>query len=355
MLDKIEFIPTENEIQILETIEFLSFYLTHPLNRNIWNWEFEQNKSITYISKNSNKVIGTQCIILMEFQLFGNLLMTGKTENSYFSEQYRGKGLFQKLFFETEGKASKLDVQMLWAFTPATKVYRDALGFKVFDNIVHNASIKMKFPSFKSIVTKKKLVQTLLRFGYHGAKYLTFTYKNLRAKTLSQLTSSQNPIDFKDLKELYERLFMKNYLFLPLSDVFLNWRVSKNPNLTYLTKFFYENELLRGFYIVAIDHEKNANISEIMFENEEQGIFILKDLFKELKIKKAIALNYMGNLTNPINSNVFNLLTSFGSNTKLNEGMPLVMKYIGSKENFVDHLKIEDLYINGLWTEGFHY
>jgi len=64
--------------------------------------------------------------------MIGNkrVFLTGKSESTLISKQYRGQGIFERMYSKLFEIATRQGVAVIWGFTGATKAF-SKLGFTV--------------------------------------------------------------------------------------------------------------------------------------------------------------------------------------------------------------------------------
>lgn len=369
MSDNLILKSIENKKDVESTLSFLCGILSHDMNQEIWNWEFDSfpNDVILKIIKDKEETVGTQFILPIKLGLNGTEHLSGKCENSYFDTSYRGKGLFKKLFTLAENTAIEKKTAILWAFTPATKVYKEKLNFEAFVDIMNGFSTRIGMPKLSFIKSyTNSLPKLYLKYIYHTLVYMAFklryglfSFKKRSINRTKQYVVKKQPNSFKDIDNLYSKLRQKDgdFIHVKLSESYFEWRIIANVNLNYITKFFYEGEVVAGYYILALQPSANAaNITDFTSLDEDVSAVMILDVIKEASKLSISNLNYFGNKENSLNQRNFNLLKNFGGSIKLVEGMPFVYKNISTiklNNTFLGDAK--NWYLNGLWREGFVY
>ncbi len=360
-IDNLVIKKISNPEDVDSAIAFFNVMLSHKMDNAIWQWEFDTFKQNTILTvvKNDSETIGTQFMLPFPVVINGKNTMSGKCENSYFNPIYRGKGLFEKLFQYATEQSLTAQFGLLWAFTPATKVYNQKLGFQVFENVIERSYLNIHFPKIKD--SKKYTKNKLKIIVKHGLKVINFiSHKiktNLYLKGKSFNCKIANQVNhFNDFTVLYNELKETHgdFIYLDINEEFFKWRISYNINLNYITHFFYNNNKLMGYYIIA-KHNGMANITDFTACNDSIHHQMFIHLYLTVKMENLKAINYFGNKENALNKMNFNKLKKLGASTLIDTGMPFVFKTIGNKTIGNQYQNNSNWYLNGLWTEGFTY
>jgi len=357
----------ENNEDTESTLTFLKGILSHEIDKSIWEWEFNSfpNAVVLTIIKDKDVTVGTQFMLPVGLKIKEIDCLSGKCENSYFHDRYRGLGLFQKLFWFAEKVSEEKKMEILWAFTPALGVYEKKLNFMVFSDAIYSMSAiigKPRISFIKSFTSNNykvylKYIYGWLKWIVFSSKYLSFKIRTKYSKEIGNYSVVNYPETFDDINNLYKKLKNQHddFIHINIDKSYYEWRIKYNVNLNYSTKFFYFNDELVGYYILSLKGF-SANISDFTPSNTRVSKVMMGYLLSETSKLKVVELNYFGNLKNELNLNNFNLLRKFNGKIERVDEMPFVYKDISNgniKNSFLKSPK--NWYLNGLWTEGFRY
>jgi hypothetical protein len=357
------------EIEDAEINEVVSFHnLSYGDKRTPkkWIWEYKGNYPDLFvftIIKDNNKVVGTQGMIPIYLNIGGEIHLSAKSESSLLDPKYRGGERFKELydFAMTLCKARKMCC--VWGFTGAVKVWRNKLGFSVYEDAMYISALVLKPRPFIASIRKSKqnmVIKTaeslalMLRYLYSSVRRFTyFTYKCLK-RTSREISIEQRLRSVSDVSELYKRLRAKyaDLIHIEQDEKYIAWRISNNPNVEYTTFFAYEDNLLRAYCYVALANNREAYLSDLTFEDYEAGSFLLETILNLFCKRKINSVNFIGNIRNPLMATVFNLLKKNGF--MKGNFTPFVLKNISYAHEKCLH-DIRNWYINGLWTEGYQF
>ncbi len=353
--------PISSDEDIAAAISFLNTVLPHPLDREIWNWEcgsFPETSVLTFL-KSGNEAGGTQLMLPFPLETREGFVLSGKCENSYLHADCRGKGLFEELFAFATVKSKEKGMKLLWAFTPATRVYGGRLGFTCLENSMAVSRGMLGFPGFtaaggpgKNPLKKLyRVARTFMRV-YRQNRLLAAVVKSAAKSGESEYKAYNLPVSFGDISSLYSRLCPED-VRLACTESFFHWRITGNINLNYRHRFYYRNGRLEGYFILAIKGN-SANITAFTASDEQLAKRMFADLITLAKKDNLIHYKYFGNSAHPLNARFFSIMSQAGAEITPDPGMPFVFKSISENLPALPETSA-GWYLNGLWTEGFTY
>lgn len=345
-----------DEEEIQRVVSFHNKWYDDNRTPDQWLWEYKgmyPDSFVFTIIKDDNKIIGTQGMIPISINIGGEKYLSGKSENSLLDPKYRGGTLFKELYEFAVSLCKKRGMCCIWGLTSVAKVWRDKLGFHVYDNAMYNTILILKPIKFIKTFYPKKLVSFAAVLAlYTYSALLRFLHINLRdSKTGIVLKKQLASVD--DISKLYERLRKKypDIIHIIQDQKYISWRIFNNPNVNYITFSAYENNILKGYCYVALTSRKEAYLSDLTFETVKIGESMLKFILREIQ-KQALCVYFFGNIKNPLIRRTFNLLKKYGF-MKI-RSTSFVIKNL-SYENEEYLYDIRNWYINGLWTEGYRF
>ena len=102
---------------------------------NQWNWTF-QNKLFPelelafIVAEDGGKIIGTQALIPIQMIDKDGIYWSAKSEETLVDVNYRGQGLFEKMYSKAFEVSKMYNFQSIWGFTPARKAFL-GVGFEI--------------------------------------------------------------------------------------------------------------------------------------------------------------------------------------------------------------------------------
>ena len=354
------------EIEDTEIEEVVSFHnLSYGDKRTPreWIWEYKGNYPdlfIFTIIMDDGKVVGTQGIIPIFLSVGGETHLSGKSENSLLDPKYRGGGRFKKLYDFAMTLCEARKMRCVWGFTSAVKVWRNKLGFSVYEDAMYISTLVLRPRQFIISIrrsrqnTAKKMAKSLavmVLYLYSRARRLI--HKCLK-RTSRKISIERRLRSASDVRELYKRLRVKypDLIHIEQNEKYVAWRICRNPNVEYTTFFAYEGTLLKAYCYVALTQNREAYLSDLTFEDSTAGSVLLETIVDLFCKRKIASICFMGNIRNPLMANVFSLLKKNGFTKK--NSTPFVLKNISFPHGQCLY-DIRNWYLNGLWTEGYQF
>ncbi len=322
-----------------------------------FNWEFENGPfgpSLYIIAEDNNKIIGTNCVIPIEFVLSnGETISTGKSEDTLVDPAYRGQKIFYKIYEVLFEESEKKGINVIWGFTSAYKPFSN-LGFEIPYEHIQAVSVNRILASYRylsKLNIKNGIADKVKILGLCCLAKL----KNLKLSGGSingsyQIKAEQNlTTGFEELivKNLSENL---NQFAIRQTPAYQQWRVYDNPNYDESYSFgIYQNEKLVG----VILYNKNKNnivfLNQVIFDVSVPSNERAKILRRTTKLmfKNGIALIRGWQFThNDFSLNELNVLTKSGFFI-VRRGVGLVWKNLGDSK-----LQANNFVISRLATQG---
>jgi len=268
---------------------FLSYYKKFGYSKSLLNYQFNKNpfgKAIIYCAILNKKIIG--CLVLMPLNLCCNKkkIKCFRPQNVLTDRDYRNYGIFNNLVI----KSNKLIDKNFGISFPNDK------SFKAFKN--NKWSNKYKINLYKKNLSKKRIVTK-------------FKYKKIDL--------------FLDAHENIWRDNIKNECDVFPSKSYLNWRYFKKPNVKYNCFEYFDNNILKGFFILKF-YFNIGHICQIIGDKKyfKDNLQFIENYFINNKVDK-ISL-WSGKKNN-------NILKSLKFNKEKIEENFILKKFKNSKKN----------------------
>ena len=98
-------------------------------NRSIeqFYWEFRDcpfGPAIYVVAEDGEKIVGTNCVIPIDLiDSKGNIIKSGKSEDTLVDPVYRGQNIFNNIYDSLFEESKKQGVSVIWGFTSSTKAF----------------------------------------------------------------------------------------------------------------------------------------------------------------------------------------------------------------------------------------
>ena len=100
-----------------------------------WAWTF--NSSLFseadlhfVLAEDEGKIVGTQALMPIQMIDAGGVYWSAKSEETLVDLEYRGQGLFEKMYEKAFEVARESNFESIWGFTPARKSF-ERVGFEI--------------------------------------------------------------------------------------------------------------------------------------------------------------------------------------------------------------------------------
>jgi hypothetical protein len=290
----------------------------------------------------------------------GERRLSGKSENSLLNSKYRGGILFQKLYEYAISLCKERRMSCVWGFTTAAKVWRDKLHFSVYEDAMHESVFFLNIRTALTNVLRsqgtigRRLFLSLVIFSFGLYSHMVAALNSPSMTLKRNLSIQKRPKSMKDVGTLYEQLRTKcpDLIHIDQDETYVTWRIFNNPNFKYRTYYVYEGNLLKA-YCYFVTHDGKAYITDLTVEDDEAGVFLIRNLMNMLHDEKVGYISFIGNAKNMLMVSVFSLLRNVGF-IKRKIRMPFVLRNLSYENRKALH-DIRNWYLNALWTEGYTY
>jgi len=353
-----------NELEIIKFVnddnsqlEFLKNHLREFYTHEILNWQYPFNNysSGLYFIKNKEAYLASQGMLLIYLSVLGKQILTAKSESTFLLREYRGIGIFEKLYEYTINASEKDGVEIIWGFTALSNVWRKILKFDVYDGIIHETVLQTSLIKDLSNIF---LTQTASSKFKLTLKALIASIKEIRLKKRNKLFSiieldiENTAIQEKiiEIYQIWQNNHPDNIIITPTKEFFY-WRLIKNPKLNYKVVGIYNKEKMVGIGILNVNDPKAYLVDFIVINNNLLS-FCLAELLIYIKQNYSSShLIYWANSLNTYTNSIHTLFKSYGAFKYTNNSMNFVVKL--SKKSNLQNIDITKFCLNGLWTEGF--
>jgi hypothetical protein len=335
--------------ELEELIIFFNANLRTNYTIEKYNWQYRSHPlSNLYLLTCDEGIICSQGMIYFPLMFKGIKINSVKSESSFLLPEYRGNSNFENLYFHSINDCIKNDINIFWGFTALGLLWEKKLGFQVFDVFCETQYFLSSRIEFLSVIKRKNSISQKLKDLNRLVFKCISANKNLNLKI--QTIDFDTSIEFID--QLNKKWITENPDLISLSNdsSFLRFRVKDNPALHYTFHSITEGNQPIGYFILNQENKKTLYMVDIVITNSSITDTTVLEIISWIKRNyKHQRLSYLGNSKNRYNTLISSLLEKQGAQTKLIQDMQFVLKVTDAKIN----LKINQLTLNGLWTEGF--
>lgn len=360
MSDSVEIITVNSEnIKQEVVVKYMQSYLRSFYNADCYKWQYlnKNNDGGLFFLKTKDEIISSQGMIPIDLNYKNNKIKSAKSESSFLNEAYRGKKLFEKLYFETIKHCEDRRINFFWGFTLLAKVWKSKLEFEVEDVFFESKLLISYKSSVKDFIVNsssrdfKERCKSLIKSTFMRSKspFQNFSKAQLEVKLINLEEIDQ----YKSITNLYNKWkkLNPNYISIDLEDdKFLKWRIIENPCLNYKVLVIQNQNEEIGFAIINIIKD-TIYLVDLMIPDNKRIRGVITSLFNYFnKNYEKAYVAYLGNIRNKYSQFIFNELNLLGSQTNLIEEMKFVYKITDEVNSKIN---VDSFYLNGLWTEGF--
>lgn len=322
-----------------------------------FEWEFANGPAgpAIYIGaidtaiKDEIKIVGIQCAIPLKMLAPNDEeILTAKSEDTLVDPDYRGQGIFNKMYQLLFEECKNLGVKYIWGFTPAYKAFV-RVGFKVHFKSRQLLFVQNPLTAFQYLVQLNPKNRFIDKFKIMGlcllSKVLTIK-ANLHNQRKKITLSSDARFEFKIESPLHRKLLCLNE-----THEYIKWRIIENPHNNYRSVVFSNSDNETVANMIVSNRTTVGYIERMIFSrslsNSEKREIIAHCITTLEELKQAPLIRFLGFDGNEINKNEIKLLLEIGF-FKVDRGTWFIWKSLD--ENY-DH-QPEDVFLNRLFSQG---
>jgi N-acetylglutamate synthase-like GNAT family acetyltransferase len=349
-------LATENDYQNINDFHNRIYQKNRTMNEFLWEFhDCPFGKSIYVIATDEGKVVGTNCVIpIVLANSKGELVLTGKSEDTLVDPEYRGQEIFKNIYDYLFNACTKNGIKIIWGYTTAKKPF-EKIGFQVpFD---HQQSLLVKdiFNSYRylsALNQNNRLKQKAQIFALCVLSKLKCWKGNVIIQKPKVKIFEVDKITDK-VADLIESIIKKNpeLFYIYQSKEFQQWRIYDNPNFHKVHTFsaYDSNDKLVSLIVLNSNPNGVAYIIQSSFDNsisDNEKVKILMYTYKSI-FKRGIKLirNWHFN-HNPMNREEIEIFKK-ANFIIYNRGISFVWKEINSTE-----LNPHDFALSRVSTQG---
>jgi hypothetical protein len=329
-------------------LPFLQEHVNSGMDTAGYHWQFEQMpaRAIFILGHEAGEPVCTQSFLPQPLMLARVPLASVKSEHSFLLGSHRGTPVFTDAYALGMKLAANEGYDVCWGFTPAVKVWRNKLGFQVFEDAVVECTALLGRPRLFTSISPKV-------FARNCRDVIRYVWASLRRKkrdnggTFSEAWPSTD-----EIHTLHATAIDPECIHLNMDDAFISWRIHRNPNVSYqcFTLRGADNTLA-AYAIVGRSKESGPlvfHLSDCVARTEADGVDLMSSIGNVLG-GTGCTLRYFGNQFNVNCQRIERSMhLSYSTTRSVNAGMSFVLK------ETIPTRPLEQWCLNALWTQGFH-
>ena len=260
-------------------------------NRSIeqFYWEFRDcpfGPAIYVVAEDGEKIVGTNCVIPIDLiDSKGNIIKSGKSEDTLVDTVYRGQNIFKNIYDFLFEESKKQGVSVIWGFTSSTKAF-EKLGFEIPCSHHQGLAVNKVLSSYnflKTLNPKNSLVDNIKIFG------LSFVSKLKYKLNILPKLFDYEMFDNLGLTDISKKLIQDNLsdsekcFAIFQNETFQKWRIYENPNYFKMYSYVFKN--LKGEIIALI--EVNTTVTKVAYINQSTFCVSLSEDSKAKILRKV--------------------------------------------------------------------
>ena len=275
---------------------------------DFWNWKYRDHvpgKSVYVVARSRGNVVGTQGMIPIRLRVARGVELTGKSENSLVDTEFRGRGLWNRMYREALAQCRDRGMTAVWGFTPVETARRGLvrLGFAVHDVLVQAVAILNPGSGLKVIWNSQE--STLGRLGAALAIPGAWYWSKLRRRGPQDDTEygcGPFPAGLAtgEIAGLYEQIDRDSpdLVHLDMNDEYLRWRVLEHPRFRHELWHARRNGKLVAIALVNGNHSLRPAILDLAFRDQRDAAGLVARVMGDYSARGAGALTFWANRTN---------------------------------------------------------
>jgi GNAT superfamily N-acetyltransferase len=275
---------------------------------DFWFWKYRDHlpgKSVYVVARSAGNVVGTQGMIPIRLRVAGAVELTGKSENSLVDTEFRGRGLWNRLYLEALAQCRSRGMTAVWGFTPVEAARRGLarLGFGVHDVLVQAVAVLNARPMLEVIWNSQESI--LGRLGATVATPGAWCWSKLRRggpKDDVEYGCGPFPdgVTTQEIADLYERVDRDSpgLVHLDMNEEYLQWRVSGHPRFPHELWHARRNGRLVAMALVNGSQSLRPAVLELAFGNQQDAAGLLARMIESYAVKGAGTMTFWANRTN---------------------------------------------------------
>ena len=237
-----------------------------------WRWKFRNGPcgpSIFGVIEDKGEIVGTQALTPVMLCFGGRNILGAMSEWTLLRSEYRGKGLFKKLYNKCFNIALEKNIKLIWGFTGAVKAFA-GYGFSFYTN-QKELLIFIDKPEIRP--------SSLSQVPPYLARYLIYSILKsnqplLKSNQRNQVDSRFQVLSFDRANQKFDDFWQKwsnkkKFYTIVHSSDYLNWRLFDNPYMTYKILAAVKNDVIYGYIVLGDNYTRweQKNIKYGTFSN----------------------------------------------------------------------------------------
>ncbi len=275
---------------------------------DFWTWKYRDHlpgASVYVVARFGGNVVGTQGMIPIHLRIAERVELTGKSENSLVATEFRGRGLWNRMYRDALIQCRDRGMTAVWGFTPVESARRGLvrLGFAVHDVMVQAVAILNPGPGLRVVWNSQE--GFLGRLGASLAVPGAWCWSKLRRYgPKHDIECGIGPfpagLTTGEIAGLYEQIVRDSpeLVHLDMNEEYLSWRVLDHPRFQHELWHARRDGRLVAIALVNGSHSLRPAILELAFLSQQDAAGLLARMTEHYSAKGAGAITFWTNRTN---------------------------------------------------------
>ena len=284
----------------------------HSRNLDQWNWTFQNRlfpdlKLPFIVAEDDGKIVGTQALIPIQMIDKDGVYWSAKSEETLININYRGQGLFEKMYEKAFEVSKTSNFQSIWGFTPARKAFL-RVGFEIpMDTSQLFKPLRAKciaalINNGNSNSKSVKLKGFFKRILFLLAGVIASVYSNIRQWFTIMLKPGLEIVELRHLSSAPEQAKRLCFDFIAQwggatiyrDQKYLKWRIFDNPfNKANMIGAYINGELV-GYCAFSIGDNEMGYIIDIIVVEPKNSDITSRNIIHKLLSTASSRLSDMG-------------------------------------------------------------
>lgn len=267
-----------NESELILANQLYSKVYIKERSLKDFKWEFLEGpigKAIYVGAFDGSRLIGTQAAIPLYFvNEKGEKILTAKSEDTLLDPEYRGKGLFDKMYEVLFYECKKVGIVSVWGFTYAKKPFLK-LGFEIPFETNNAVMVFNPLSSYNYLISlnpqnklkDKVKILGLVLLSYFKNIFFTRNSTSENNVLVSSVVDSLLNLQFKVLQSSESQSLM-------MDADYLRWRLIENP---------YNNKYMEASLFNQVDEK----IASVIYNLRPQGVAYIEHILMNSDLRNS--------------------------------------------------------------------
>jgi GNAT superfamily N-acetyltransferase len=251
-----------------------------------WRWMYRDIPygSHIWLADDKGKIVGQYCVRITKTKIGNNMINAAHSLDTATHPDYRRQGIMLALSRKTFDELSKNGVHVIWGY-PNKLAYANDIRLGFHDVAAMKPMIKvLRWDSLLKTRIRNRLLLKCCFIGGNVFNKLLFFTRN--SASISGLNISRVPRFDSRINEFWAKVSSKFPIIVVRSDIYLNWRYTNVPNISYSIYLAENSEEISGYLVLRyrmVNKKKAAVICDLLAESGEVAQCLLHKITEDCR------------------------------------------------------------------------